>query len=617
MKKQMLVLGMLLLAVTSSFAGSGTTGPLTWVLEEGTLTISGEGAMPDYSYPSSSAPWYSSRSSITTVVIEDGVTTIGADAFFDCSSLSSVTIPNSVTTIGWAAFVGCSSLSAVTIGNSVTTIGDNAFSYCSSLSLVTIGNSVMSIGKSAFYGCISLSSVTIPNSVTTIRYEAFAETPWYNSKPDGVVYINQVLYNYKGIMPNNTTIDIQEGTVSIAEGAFYGCSSLSSVTIPNSVTTIGQAAFFDCSSLSSVTIPNSVTDIGNSAFENCSSLSSVTIPNSVTTIGYWAFGDCSSLSSVTIGNSVTAIEDYAFDGCISLSSITSNAIHPPAIGSNTFLNVPKNIPVYIPCEADYNAYQNSDWGKYFTTIIAKAQYPLQQPEICLVSADENNRNKVVWKKNEPVAAYNIYREGIQSGQYERVATIEYDGPNSWIDAETSANVRSYRYKVSEVDECGNESEFSSYHQTIHLSMNQGSGNQWNLNWNRYKGADCLTSNIYRASGNGSMELIASLPGHNTSYTDLYAPWGTVAYQIETLLAEPCEQTADLSAVRSNVVSNQDEVTALHGVAVGNASLVTVSDISGKTVLKQWVGANETVSVSHLPKGIYIVNAGGKVTKIVQ
>ncbi|KAA6348874.1 hypothetical protein EZS27_003674 [termite gut metagenome] len=438
------------------------------------------------------------------------------------------------------------------------------------ITTVVIENGVTTIGAEAFYNCSSLSAVTIPNSVTTIGW-----------------------------------------------GAFYYCSSLSAVTIPNSVTTIASYAFFSCSSLSAVTIPNSVTAIESYTFAGCSRLSSVTIPNSVTAIGDWAFAGCSSLSAVTIGNSVTAIGDYAFDGCSSLSSITSNAIHPPALGSNTFRNVPNDIPVYIPYEADYNAYQNSDWGKYFTNIIATVPDPPQQPEICLVSADENNRNKVVWKKNEPVAAYNIYREGIQSSQYERVATIEYDSPNSWIDAETNANVRSYRYKVSAVDECGNESEFSSYHQTIHLSMNQGSGNQWNLNWNRYKGADCLTSNIYRASGNGSMELIASLPGHNTSYTDLYAPWGTVAYQIETLLAEPCEQTADLSAVRSNVVSNQDEVAALHGVAVGNATLVTVSDISGKTVLKQTVGANETVSVSHLPKGIYIVNAGGKVTKIVQ
>ena len=108
---------------------------------------------------------------------------------------------------------------------------------------------------------------------------------------------------------------------SIGTSAFYNCSSLTSITIPNSVTSIGNSAFEDCSSLTSITIPNSVTSIGNSAFEDCSSLTSVTIPNSVTSIGMYAFWVCSSLTSVTIGNSVTSIGIAAFSGC-SLSSIT-------------------------------------------------------------------------------------------------------------------------------------------------------------------------------------------------------------------------------------------------------------------------------------------------------
>ena len=137
---------------------------------------------------------------------EYSVTSIGNDAFENCSSLTSVTIGNSVTSIGAWAFGGCSSLTSVTIPNSVTSIGNYAFEYCRSLTSVTIGNSVTSIGQSAFYHCSSLTSVTIPNSVT-----------------------------------------------SIGEFAFEGCSSLTSVTIGNSVTSIGDYAFYDCSSLTSVT----------------------------------------------------------------------------------------------------------------------------------------------------------------------------------------------------------------------------------------------------------------------------------------------------------------------------------------------------------------------------
>jgi len=117
----------------------------------------------------------------------------------------------------------------------------------------------------------------------------------------------------------NTTIP--NSVTSIGEGAFVGCSSLTSVTIPNSVTSIGYAAFYGCSSLTSVTIPSSVTSIGDFAFYRCSSLTSVTIPNNVTSIGEEAFSWCSSLTSVTIGNSVTSIGDNAFYNCSSLTSI--------------------------------------------------------------------------------------------------------------------------------------------------------------------------------------------------------------------------------------------------------------------------------------------------------
>ena len=119
-----------------------------------------------------------------------------------------------------------------------------------------------------------------------------------------------------------TSLTIPSSVTSIGGEAFRDCSGLTSLTIPSSVTSIGDSAFFGCSSLTSLTIPSSVTSIGNNAFYGCSSLTSLTIPSSVTSIGYAAFSDCSSLTSLTIPSSVTSIGDYAFFGCSSLTSLT-------------------------------------------------------------------------------------------------------------------------------------------------------------------------------------------------------------------------------------------------------------------------------------------------------
>ena len=190
-------------------------------------------------------------SSVTYNSVSYSVTSIGMEAFRDCTGLTSVTIGNSVTSIGKYAFLGCTDLISITIPNSVTSIGFGAFRSCTGLTSVTIPNSVTSIGYGAFRSCTGLTSVTIPNSVT-----------------------------------------------SIGEYAFASCTGLTSVTIPNSVTSIGDYAFQYCTGLTSVTIGNSVTSIGNYAFYRCSGLTSIEIPNSVTSIGEYAFASCTGLTSI-------------------------------------------------------------------------------------------------------------------------------------------------------------------------------------------------------------------------------------------------------------------------------------------------------------------------------
>jgi hypothetical protein len=321
----------------------GTTGPLTWLFVGSTLTISGTGAMPDYT--SGNSPWDGYRVSITTVNIQNGVTSIGNYAFYACISLPSITIPNSVTTIGGGAFYDCGSLTSITIPNSVTTIGNDAFQYCRSLTSVSIGNSVTTIGVSAFHACWSLTSITIPSSVTTIGGSAFF----------GCTSL--------------TSITIPNSVTTIGDGAFYGCSSLTSITIPNSVTTIGGSAFGNCTSLTSITIPSSVTTIGEDTFKGCSKLTSITIPNSVTTIGSSAFNNCRSLTSITIPNLVTSIGNQAFYNCMDLRNVTVLSQSPPSTGSNVFAFVPLSSATLTVPQGSKPAYEAANRWKYFGTIV--------------------------------------------------------------------------------------------------------------------------------------------------------------------------------------------------------------------------------------------------------
>ena len=544
-----------------------------WTLyRSGVLIIRGYGLMADYRR-AGEAPW---GSSITAVIIQDGVTSIGNSAFLDRSNLTSITIPNSVTSIGNHAFSGCSNLTSITIPNSVTSIGYFAFNDCDSLPSITMPNSVTSIQSHTFYDCDSLTSVTIPNSIT-----------------------------------------------SIGDSAFFSCDSLSSVTIPDSITSIGDSAFSNCSSLTSITIPDSVTTINHFTFSNCYSLSSITIPNSVIGIGGSAFSNCYSLTNVyydgteaewnaiDIGRNNTGLENAT----IYFNSIgpavveqtappTVNAVYPGKYGTEEKENyilktasfkdlVPaqqyvllamKSIEVDDPLAADNLLYVKQgaaleDGTLYFSYVqreTADISYvvacgasnkDLKDAEITFPEMTADGTLQVI----DPTVVYDgeTLTEGID---YTIVGTVDYTDGGTYTCS--IRGIRNYTglvectYTVSGADVKPNAP-------TLKVS-NVASSGKVKVTWNKVDGA--AKYEVYRAtSKSGTYKLQKTTTG--TTYTNTTATAGKTYYYYVVAVAENGIKS-DPSAIKSRTCDLPRPVVTLSNVASSGKIKISWDAVSG-------------------------------------
>ena len=355
---------------------SGHESDVTWVLA-GTspnyaLIISGTEAMANYNTSSAGgSPWYSYRNNIKTVVVENGVTSVGNSAFYAQNYLTSATLPSSVTSIGQSAFHGCTNLPSVDIPLSVTSIGNNAFYGCRKLASITIPERVTFIGSYVFCSCNVLSSITVAagntkydsrdncNAIIETETNTLIHGCKNTTIPSSVTSIgNHAFYLSTTLL----SITIPSSVTSIGEYAFYDCYYLKTAVISSGVTSIGNYAFYFCSRLESVAIPSSVTSIGNHAFDNCSKLASINIPNGVISIGDYAFHycNCTSLTSVDIPSSVTSIGAKAFSWCLNLETVTLNS--NPKIGTDAFSDLKDGATVTMSL-----AVHKADEGEYWTT----------------------------------------------------------------------------------------------------------------------------------------------------------------------------------------------------------------------------------------------------------
>ena len=644
--------------------GKGACGEnVDWVMTAGgTLTISGTGAMADCEW--NSAPWARACSEITSIVIGDGVTSIGNNAFQYCSSLTGAAIPGSVTAIGSSVFYGCDALTDIYYGGygidwlataghndvpngtavhfkddlygkgacgenvnwvmtadgMLTISGAGAMTDCDSfgdpapwkicrqyIKSAVIGSGVTSIGKYAFYCCEALTSVTIPDTVTVIGGGAFRGCSRLSGMtiPDTVTGIGSYAFYNCSSLPSVT---IPDGVTTISESAFEGCSRLSSVTIPDSVTSIGKSAFRDCCKLTGLTIPDNVTSIGDHAFNGCNGLTSVTLPTSVTRISAGMFYNCWSLSNVTIPNGVTSIGDSAFGNCTDLSSVTiPDSV--TTIGRDAFY--------YCSLTDVYYDGTAEDWAKIF---IGDGNEPLTNATLhCVPSAPvvkignsaASGKPQLTWRAMYGATSYRIYRSTSRGSGYSLLGTTT---ATSYTNTGAKAGT-TYYYRVKACNDAG----LSPYSNVVSGQAksvtpkpsapvvkigNSASSGKPMLTWNAVSGA--TSYKVYRAtSQNGTYSLLGTVT--TTSYTNTGAKAGvTYYYKVKAV------NSAGESAY-SNVVSGKTTVTTLtmgHSATSGKPQL-TWKAVSGAASYRVYRATtkNGAYTVINTTKALTYTNVG--------
>lgn len=284
-------------------------------------------------------------------------------------------------------------------------------------------------------------------------------------------------------------------------------------------------------------------------------------------------------------------------------------------------------PIATPSQTTtYTLTATAPNGCVATSDVTIAVNPKQAPEICIVSVNENNKNVVVWEKpvSDVIDSFYIYKETNVTNIYQLIGVVSYADMSIFTDNSSNPTVQSSKYQITFKDVCGLETEKSGAHKTMHLTINQGVGNTWNLIWEPYLGFSVATYNIYRGISPNSLTFIGSTSGTSTQYSDLNAPSGELYYQIEVVSPNPCDPSRSISSSRSNIASTEDvgignynlsdikvypnpatDLLTISSENGSNIQNVKIYDLQGK-LIKNVQSDYSKIDLSQIKSGLYII-----------
>ena len=603
--------------------------------------------------------WYNlpsklSKDSLRTVVIGDEVTTIYDSAFADSPVLSSVTMPANMWSIGKDAFAGCTALDSITFPGTTppynvqcrTTDAGNVvpFSY---LNLIRIPCGTYSSYYNALHG----------NSPGYVVYDAQNDQYLgWDTVLARILQESQVDLTFQAL-----TADTSRGTAVVS----YHGNWVSSEDYPrsadcadSSVVAKAEANYgyhFDHWSNGSTANPMTLYLAGDSSVTaffapNQYTVSLQSSNNSYGTVSgggtfdylavdtvsatanthyhflHWSDGNTDNPRQIIVNGNISLTAQFVPD-THHVSVVANNAAYGTTTGTNDYaygatVSVRANAAggYYFVRWASGSTANPATFTCHGDTTVTAIFTPVVTPELCMVSV-QNDRNVLLWEREDkPIASYTVYREGTVSGHYDAVATIPYAQAGEWTDTASRPANRSYRYRLTATDTCGNESEAGGIHKTMHLTISQGVGTTWNLVWTAYEGADYTTYVIYRGTSASDIQQIDIMPSDgNTTYSDNSAPTGEVYYQVGVVMTTPCNDDAKAATVsRSNIASSDNPGTpeGIDDVTRDNIRIYTyngrivVNGAEGETV-RVFNVIGQPVANGSLSAGVYMVKVGDR------